>query len=79
MFMQAFVAEAQAMLRAHVSAIGGNALVSYKLNEIVLFDNPHKRQVSVTETDFMNWHVVELHEVNFAPAISQFPKRIFKT
>lgn len=54
MFMQAFVAEAQAMLRAHVSAIGGNALVSYKLNEIVLFDNPHKRQVSVTETDFMN-------------------------
>lgn len=44
MFMQAFVAEAQAMLRAHVSAIGGNALVSYKLNEIVLFDNPHKRQ-----------------------------------
>ncbi|KAK2569229.1 C2 domain-containing protein 5 [Acropora cervicornis] len=44
MFMQAFVAEAQAMLRAHVSAIGGNALVSYKLNEIVLFDNPHKHQ-----------------------------------
>lgn len=54
MFMQAFVAEAQAILRAHVSAIGGNALVSYKLNEIVLFDNPHKHQVSVTETDFMN-------------------------
>lgn len=43
-FMQAFVAEAQAMLRAHVLAIGGNALVSYKLNEIVLFDNPHKHQ-----------------------------------
>ncbi|KAJ7387855.1 hypothetical protein OS493_001202 [Desmophyllum pertusum] len=43
-FMQAFVAEAQAMLRAHVLAIGGNALVSYQLNEIVLFDNPHKHQ-----------------------------------
>ena len=46
--MQAFVAEAQAMLRAHVLAIGGNALVSYQLNEIVLFDNPHKHQVSHT-------------------------------
>lgn len=44
--MQAFVAEAQAMLRAHVLAIGGNAMVSYQLNEIVLFDNPHKHQVS---------------------------------
>lgn len=44
--MQAFVAEAQAVLRAHVLAIGGNALVSYQLNEIVLLDNPHKHQVS---------------------------------
>lgn len=43
-FMQAFVAEAQAILRAHVLAIGGNALVSYQLNEIVLLDNPHKHQ-----------------------------------
>lgn len=52
--MQAFVAEAQAVLRAHVLAIGGNALVSYKLNEIVLFDNPHKHQVSVIERHFRN-------------------------
>jgi len=43
-FMQAFVAEAQAILKAHVLAIGGNALVSYQLNEIVLLDNPHKHQ-----------------------------------
>jgi len=42
--MQAFLAEAQAILRAHVLAIGGNALVSYQLNEIVLLDNPHKHQ-----------------------------------
>ena len=45
--MQAFVAEAQAILRAHVLAIGGNALVSYQLNEIVLLDNPHKHQVEL--------------------------------
>lgn len=44
--MQAFLAEAQAIVRAHVLAIGGNALVSYQLNEIVLLDNPHKHQVS---------------------------------
>ncbi|XP_078345819.1 C2 domain-containing protein 5-like isoform X2 [Oculina patagonica] len=43
-FMQTFLAEAQAVLRAHVLAIGGNALVSYQLNEIVLLDNPHKHQ-----------------------------------
>lgn len=47
--MQAFLAEAQAILRAHVLAIGGNALVSYQLNEIVLLDNPHKHQVSQTQ------------------------------
>ena len=45
--MQAFIAEAQAILRAHVLAIGGNALVSYQLNEIVLLDNPHKHQVEL--------------------------------
>lgn len=44
-FMQVFLAEAQAILRAHVQALGGNALVSYQLNEIVLLDNPHKHQV----------------------------------
>ena len=44
--MQAFLAEAQAILRAHVLAIGGNALVSYQLNELVLLDNPHKHQVT---------------------------------
>ncbi|EDO47590.1 predicted protein [Nematostella vectensis] len=43
-FMQVFLAEAQAILRAHVKALGGNALVSYQLNEIVLLDNPHKHQ-----------------------------------
>jgi len=47
--MQAFLAEAQAIVRAHVLAIGGNALVSYQLNEIVLLDNPHKHQVSHIE------------------------------
>ena len=46
MFMQTFLAEAHAVLRAHVLSVGGNALVSYQLNELVLLDNPHKHQVS---------------------------------
>lgn len=53
-FMQAFVAEAQAILKAHVLAIGGNALVSYQLNEIVLLDNPHKHQVGYTQLNQNN-------------------------
>jgi hypothetical protein len=30
------------MTRAHVLSLGGNALVSFKLNECFLIDNPHK-------------------------------------
>lgn len=52
-FMQAFLGEAQAIVRAHVLAIGGNALVSYQLNEIVLLDNPHKHQVSHIQASFI--------------------------
>ena len=52
--MQAFLAEAQAVLRAHVLAIGGNALVSYQLNEIVLLDNPHKHQVGPALRKLLN-------------------------
>ena len=44
--MQVFLAEAQAVLRAHVLSLGGNALVSYQLNELILLDNPHKHQVN---------------------------------
>jgi len=32
------------VLRAHVAALGGNALVSYFLNELSLLHNPHKNQ-----------------------------------
>ena len=45
-FMQTFLAEARAVLRAHVLALGGNALVAYQLNELFLLDNPHKHQVN---------------------------------
>ena len=44
--MQSFVADVMAICRAHVMALGGNALVSYQLSECVLDDNLHKNQVS---------------------------------
>ena len=36
------------MTRAQVAALGGNALLSYRLNECVLIEHPHKNQVILT-------------------------------
>ena len=44
--MHLFLLEALAVARAHVTALGGNALLSYRLNECVLIEHPHKNQVS---------------------------------
>lgn len=35
-----------AVVRAHVTALGGNALVSFYMTELILVDNPHKNQVT---------------------------------
>jgi len=35
-----------AIVRAHVTALGGNAMVAYFMNECILINNPHKNQVS---------------------------------
>lgn len=43
-FLHAFIAEVFAMVRAHVAALGGNALVSYSMKECVLMENPNKNQ-----------------------------------
>jgi len=34
-----------AICRAHVEALGGNALVAYQLTECIIEDNLHKNQV----------------------------------
>lgn len=36
-----------AVVRAHVTALGGNALVSFYMTELILVDNPHKNQVKI--------------------------------
>lgn len=44
-FLHAFVAEVFAMVRAHVAALGGNAVVSYIMKQCVFMENPNKNQV----------------------------------
>ncbi|XP_069567306.1 C2 domain-containing protein 5 isoform X7 [Brachyistius frenatus] len=43
-FLHTFIAEVFAMVRAHVAALGGNAVVSYSMKECVLMENPNKNQ-----------------------------------
>ncbi|CAH1256752.1 C2CD5 [Branchiostoma lanceolatum] len=40
-----FLLEVQAILRAHVSALGGNALLSHTVSQVVLLDSPHRNQL----------------------------------
>uniref|UniRef100_A0A671VPD0 C2 domain-containing protein 5 n=1 Tax=Sparus aurata TaxID=8175 RepID=A0A671VPD0_SPAAU len=59
-FLHSFIAEVFAMVRAHVAALGGNAVVSYSMKECVFMENPNKNQgliffgdavICVRETD----------------------------
>ena len=43
--MHLFTLEVLAIARAHVAAIGGNALLNFRLNDCVLIEHSHKNQV----------------------------------
>ncbi|XP_034253611.1 C2 domain-containing protein 5 isoform X2 [Thrips palmi] len=43
-FIHSFIADVLAIVRAHVTALGGNAMVAYFISENVLLHNPHKNQ-----------------------------------
>ncbi|XP_053107507.1 C2 domain-containing protein 5 isoform X25 [Hemicordylus capensis] len=43
-FLHTFIAEVFAMVRAHVAALGGNAVVSYIMKQCVFMENPNKNQ-----------------------------------
>uniref|UniRef100_A0A8D0CFY4 C2 calcium dependent domain containing 5 n=1 Tax=Scleropages formosus TaxID=113540 RepID=A0A8D0CFY4_SCLFO len=43
-FLHGFITEVFAMVRAHVAALGGNAVLSYQMKECVFMENPNKNQ-----------------------------------
>lgn len=45
-FVHSFINELLAIVRAHITALGGNAMVSYYMNEFSLLSASHKNQVS---------------------------------
>lgn len=64
--MHMFLLEAHAIARAHVAALSGNALLSYRLNDCVLIEHPHKNQVCVIHTQIY-MHTYTLHDVRQEP------------
>lgn len=43
-FVHSFIAELLAIVRAHISALGGNMMLAFYMTELILIDNPHKNQ-----------------------------------
>ena len=54
-FIQVFIGEVHAVVRAQVLALGGNALTSFRMNKMVLLDSPHKNQVIVLHSLVSIW------------------------
>uniref|UniRef100_A0A8C4X6L3 C2 calcium dependent domain containing 5 n=1 Tax=Erpetoichthys calabaricus TaxID=27687 RepID=A0A8C4X6L3_ERPCA len=61
-FLHTFIAEVFAMVRAHVAALGGNAVISYIMKECVFMENSNKNQVitlyinAIASTQFIKKH-----------------------
>ena len=54
-FIHSFISEVMAICRAHVAALGGNALVAYTMAECVLDDHLHKNQVRAGGFAYFQW------------------------
>ena len=65
-FMQKFITEVLAIIRAHVSSLGGNALVAYNMTQCVLLSNEHKNQVSLL------FNFVTVNVIDFTMFMTQY-------
>ncbi|NXP80440.1 C2CD5 protein, partial [Ramphastos sulfuratus] len=76
-FLHAFIAEVFAMVRAHVAALGGNAVVSYIMKQCVFMENPNKNQaqclinVSGDAVIFVRESELEMYPVQPSTVVSQ--------
>ncbi|XP_059673040.1 C2 domain-containing protein 5 isoform X4 [Gavia stellata] len=76
-FLHAFIAEVFAMVRAHVAALGGNAVVSYIMKQCVFMENPNKNQaqclinVSGDAVIFVRESELEMLPVQHSTVVSQ--------
>ncbi|XP_053933206.1 C2 domain-containing protein 5 isoform X10 [Cuculus canorus] len=76
-FLHAFIAEVFAMVRAHVAALGGNAVVSYIMKQCVFMENPNKNQaqclinVSGDAVIFVRESELEMLPVQASTVVSQ--------
>ncbi len=63
-FVHSFITEVLAIVRANVTALGGNAMVSFYMTEMILVDNPHKNQVGIGNEIFC-FIVLEIMNVQY--------------
>lgn len=61
-----------AVVRAHVTALGGNAMVSFYMSELTLVDNPHKNQVCAMKTFKKQLNLLYTHLYSFYRASHWF-------
>ena len=72
-FVQSFICEIQAVVRAHVISLGGNSITSYFMSEFVIMHNPHKNQVSENYLHFVPKNRCHFYRLNVCSTLAETP------